>query len=337
MEAALDPLDAAESLLPHANANGAYDRECTICRYILHLSGGCVHVQSRSPACLRHSAELCDCPNSRRVMFYRKSIAQLERLVAGVERARGKKHKASDKEKAFGAAKARQKRAAAWVKKAKDALAQRHPPTPLDQLEAIMIGAEEFTWAGEDMDDVRRVASKVSIAIAFQRRTRRAQRRIAAAEDETSTDAAVGRSPRWTTRISSRRRLPGAHARASGRKYVKETDQERELAARKAAEEVEGARSAAEVGGGGRRALRWTSDDSGSGHASADNPVPRRRRRAAWPLRVTGGDSSSLRVAGRGAVRFPRGRGEFSPKRSRTARTSRNAWWRRSPSVEPEP
>ena len=30
------------------------------------------------------------------------------------------------------------------------------PPTPTTDLEAIMIAAEEFTWAGTDMDDVRK-------------------------------------------------------------------------------------------------------------------------------------------------------------------------------------
>ena len=88
--AALDPLDATDSLLPTDNANGAYDRECTICRYILHLSGVACVCNPGRPACLRHSAELCDCPNSNRVMFYRKSIAQLERLVSTTERACGR-------------------------------------------------------------------------------------------------------------------------------------------------------------------------------------------------------------------------------------------------------
>ena len=272
MEAALDPLDAAESLLPHANANGAYDRECTICRYILHLSGVACTCNPDRPACLRHSAELCDCPNSRRVMFYRKSIAQLERLVAGVERASGKKHKASDKEKAFGAAKARQKRAAAWVKKAKDALAQRTPPTPLDQLEAIMIGAEEFTWAGEDMDDVRRVASKVSIAIAFQRELAVLKRRIAAAEDG-DVDGRGG----WTEPAVDDADIVAAAAAGApmrvrrGGKYVnQETDQERELAARKAAEEVETRAAAAAAAAAGVAPSDADADDSGSGPASAD-------------------------------------------------------------------
>jgi hypothetical protein len=178
LEAALDPLDAAESLLPLDNANGVYDRECTICRYILHLSGVACTCNPDRPACLRHSAELCDCPNSHRVMFYRKSIAQLERLVSDTERACGKRAKPSEKEKAFGAARARQKRAAAWVKKAKDALAQKAPPTPTAELEAILVGAEEFTWGGEDMDDVRRAAAKVGIAIAFQRELAVLKRRI---------------------------------------------------------------------------------------------------------------------------------------------------------------
>ena len=191
MDVALDPLDDAESLLPTNNANGAYDRECTICRYILHLSGVACSCNPDRAACLRHCAELCECPNSHRVMFYRKSIAQLERLCASTERACGKRAKASEKEKAFGAAKSRQKRAAAWVKRAKDALEQKSPPTPTAELEAIMIAAEEFTWAGTDMDDVRKVAANVSIAIAFQKELAILKRRISLGEDE-SVDGRTG-------------------------------------------------------------------------------------------------------------------------------------------------
>jgi histone demethylase JARID1 len=51
----------------------------------------------------------------------------------------GKKHKAADKEKPFGSARARQKRAAAWVKRAKKALAQKTPPAPTVDLEAILM------------------------------------------------------------------------------------------------------------------------------------------------------------------------------------------------------
>ena len=185
MDAALDPLDDAESLLPTSNANGAYDRECTICRFILHLSGVACSCNPDRAACLRHSAELCECPNSHRVMFYRKSIAQLERLCANTERACGKRAKVSEKEKAYGVAKLRQKRAAAWVKRAKEALEQKSPPTPTTDLEAIMIAAEEFTWAGTDMDDVRKMAANVSIAIAFQKELAILKRRINLGEDET--------------------------------------------------------------------------------------------------------------------------------------------------------
>ena len=220
-----------------------------------------------------------------------------------MERASGKKHKVSDKEKAFGAAKARQKRAAAWVKKAKDALAQRTPPTPLDQLEAIMIGAEEFTWAGEDMDDVRRVASKVSIAIAFQRELAVLKGASPPPRTATSTDAAVGRSPRWTTRISSRRRLRGRPCACVGegstsiKRRIRRGNWRRE-----------------------RRRRRWRRGGSGGGGGGGRRALRRRRGRLWIRARVRGrirceeeggarrgpsashGVDSSSRVAGRGAV-----------------------------------
>ena len=196
LDAALDPTAETESVLALENANGAYDRECTICRYILHCSGVACSCNPNRPACLRHSAELCDCPPSHRVMFYRKSIAQLERLCNDVERASGKRSKASDKEKAFGSAKARQKRAAAWVKKAKETLAVKSPPKDLHELEQIMIAAEEFTWAGEDMNEVRKHAAKVGIAIAFQRELAVLKRRLAAEDDDASDEKTEGKD-RW--------------------------------------------------------------------------------------------------------------------------------------------
>ena len=84
-----------------------------------------------------------------------------------------------------------QEAAAAWVKRAKDALEQKSPPTPTAELEAIMIAAEEFTWAGTDMDDVRKVAANVSIAIAFQKELAILKRRISLGEDE-SVDGRTG-------------------------------------------------------------------------------------------------------------------------------------------------
>jgi histone demethylase JARID1 len=200
-----DPHDAAERVLPNENANGAYDRECTICRYILHLSGVACTCNPDRPACLRHSAELCDCPNSRRVLFYRKSIAQLEQLVKGVERACGGK-KAKTSQPADAAAKARQKKAAAWAKEAKAVLAQKAPPPAPEALERMLVASEEFTWAGEDMDDVRKVAHQVSIAIAFQRELAVLKRRIDAAERSPATpppSPSRGPSRRWTTPTSS--------------------------------------------------------------------------------------------------------------------------------------
>ena len=195
--------------LPARNANGAYDRECTICRYILHVSGVACACNPDRPACLRHSAELCDCPNAKRVMFYRKSVARLERMCREVERHAGcKKQKSSEKaqnQKDAAATKARVKRAAAWVREAKAALtaAAKRPPradiaaplepskgvsdegsNPLAELERLAVAAEEFTWAGEEMDETRAVAAKVHVAVAFQKELAVLKRRVAAAEIE---------------------------------------------------------------------------------------------------------------------------------------------------------
>jgi hypothetical protein len=243
-----DPHDAAERVLPNENANGAYDRECTICRYILHLSGVACTCNPDRPACLRHSAELCDCPNSRRVLFYRKSIAQLEQLVKGVERAcGGKKQKSS--QSADASAKARQKKAAAWAKEAKAVLAQKSPPPAPEALEKMLVASEEFTWAGEDMDDVRKVAHLVSIAIAFQRELAVLKRRIDAAGDagDAASEPITWSEPAVDDADIVVAAAAGAPVRVRrGGKYV-DRETEQEAAARRAAESEAAAAAEAKV------------------------------------------------------------------------------------------
>ena len=244
-----DPHDAAERVLPNENANGAYDRECTICRYILHLSGVACSCAPDRPACLRHSAELCDCDNSKRVLFYRKSIAQLEQLVKGVERLCGGK-KAKTSQPADAAAKARQKKAAAWAKEAKAVLAQKAPPPAPEALERMLVASEEFTWAGEDMDDVRKVAHQVSIAIAFQRELAVLKRRIDAAE-QLAGDAAAEPITWSEPEVDDADIVVAAAAGAPvrvrrGGKYV-DRETEQEAAARRAAESEAAAAAEAKV------------------------------------------------------------------------------------------
>ena len=230
-----------DGALSDKNANGTYDRECTICRYILHLSGVACTCNPDRPACLRHSNELCDCPNSKRVLFYRKSIAQLEGLVKTVERAcGGKKQKGGSglDAKSQAAAKARAKKSNAWVKEAMTALAPKSPPIAAEELDSILIASEEFTWAGEDMDGVREVAHNVSIAIAFQRELTVLKRRIDAVNNENDEDAT---RLAWSEPVVDDADIVVAAAAGApvrvrrGGKYVdRETDAE--AAARRAAE-----------------------------------------------------------------------------------------------------
>ena len=218
--------------LPARNANGAYDRECTICRYILHVSGVACACNPDRPACLRHSAELCDCPNAKRVMFYRKSVARLERMCREVERHAGcEKQKSSEKaqnQKDAAATKARVKRAAAWVREAfsltaaasarprADIAAPLEPEgvsdegsNPLAELERLAVAAEEFTWAGEEMDETRAVAAKVHVAVAFQKELAVLKRASPPPRKSRAPTKTSGRSgppsprARWTTPTSS--------------------------------------------------------------------------------------------------------------------------------------
>ena len=234
------------------NANGAYDRECTICRYILHLSGVACTCNPDRPACLRHSAELCDCPNSNKVLFYRKSIAQLEGLVRSVERqCGGKKQKgASLDAKSATSAKARSRKSQLWVKDAKAALAQKTPPLAPEALETILIASEEFTWAGEDMDDARGVAHKVSLAIAFQRELGVLKKRIDATLN--NVDGGETAAVAWQEQTVDDADIVVAAAagapvrvRRNGKYVDRETDAE--AAARRVAEETASAAAEAKV------------------------------------------------------------------------------------------
>jgi len=146
--------------------------ECIVCRHILYLSGVCCSCDPSRKACLRHAAELCDCKLSNRTMFYRKTLADLEKLTEKTERAVPSKELSIIK--AQNAAlkspvqnKNRLKRAQAWVKRVGEELVK-PPLPPLDDLKKLAIGAEEFIWGGSDMQGAREAHARVMNAIAWQ-------------------------------------------------------------------------------------------------------------------------------------------------------------------------
>jgi hypothetical protein len=145
------------------------DPECTICRSILHLSGVMCKCNVGRKACLRHCAELCDCTSANRVLFYRKTLEDIEKLVSTVEKSTSTEHRKqiNAEFKPFGGGKARINKANAWIKKVKQAL-EKAPLAEISDLHSLAIAGEEFLWGGSEMAETRKMAAKITIAKRWQ-------------------------------------------------------------------------------------------------------------------------------------------------------------------------
>ena len=145
------------------------DPECTICRSILHLSGVVCKCNIGRKACLRHCAELCECAADNRVLFYRKTLEDIEKLVSTVEKSTSAEHRkqinADFKPVACG--KARITKANAWVKKVKQAL-EKAPMPEIADLQSLAVAGEEFVWGGSEMAETRKLSAKIALAKKWQ-------------------------------------------------------------------------------------------------------------------------------------------------------------------------
>ena len=147
--------------------------ECFQCKHLLHTSYvSCESCDPKIKACLRHSAELCDCSISSRRMFYRQTIADLEALVKKTEKAVSAKDLTSLKSKHadLGTVSVNTnlaKKAQAWAKQVGDDL-NKLPLPPADKLKVLLAEGEKFVWGGSDMKAAREAYSRVVNAIAWQ-------------------------------------------------------------------------------------------------------------------------------------------------------------------------
>ncbi|KAJ7563072.1 hypothetical protein O6H91_03G095700 [Diphasiastrum complanatum] len=57
------------------------DQECIICRYYLHLSAVVCSCRPEKAVCLQHARQLCECSADKQQLLYRYSIAELEDLL----------------------------------------------------------------------------------------------------------------------------------------------------------------------------------------------------------------------------------------------------------------
>ena len=121
-------------------------------------------------ACLKHCAELCEeCALDNRVLFYRKTLEDIEKLVSTVEKSTPAEHRkqinADFKPVACG--KARITKANAWTKKVKQALEKAPLPCVAD-LQSLAVAGEEFVWGGSEMAETRKLSAKIALAKKWQ-------------------------------------------------------------------------------------------------------------------------------------------------------------------------
>ena len=154
------------------DASNSGSDECVVCRHILYSSGvGCSCDETRK-ACLRHVNDLCKCAMSKKTMFYRETVADLESLVKKTEKALSQKELASLKSKhsdldSVTVNKNLVKKAQAWVKRVGEELVK-PPLPPLDKMRNLLAAGEEFIWGGADMKAAREAYTRVTNAVAWQ-------------------------------------------------------------------------------------------------------------------------------------------------------------------------
>merc|ERR1712072_521575 len=155
-----------EARLRTATRTAEDDPECVICRSMLHLSGIMCKCNVRRKACLRHCTELCEeCALDNRVLFYRKTLEDIEKLVSTVEKSTLAEHRKQINAdfKSVACGKARITKANAWTKKVKQALEKAPLPCVAD-LQSLAVAGEEFVWGGSEMAETRKLSAKIVLA-----------------------------------------------------------------------------------------------------------------------------------------------------------------------------
>ncbi|KAI5070351.1 hypothetical protein GOP47_0014694 [Adiantum capillus-veneris] len=145
------------------------DPECVICKYCLFFSAVTCSCCPGRAVCLQHSEHLCECSKDQQHLLYRYSLAELDELQLQLDscdsaddESGGKQRKGCRQSNAVVAAKrikqakssaiAHTKLADTWCSKANALLCT--TPKLLD-VENLLREAEQFLWAGHEMDSVR--------------------------------------------------------------------------------------------------------------------------------------------------------------------------------------
>lgn len=151
------------------------DPECIICRYFLHLSAVVCSCRPDAFVCLQHAERLCECDPDQQCLLYRYTMAELEDLlfmedgnfaerenVMKDSRVRSRrvstKQSTSSQKHLVKKVKGRnityKELAEAWLASARAIL---RSSISQDDINDILKQAEQFLWAGHEMDAVRSI------------------------------------------------------------------------------------------------------------------------------------------------------------------------------------
>lgn len=156
------------------------DPECMICGYYLYISALTCSCCPGKSVCLQHSEQLCECSMEQHQLLYRYSLAELDNLQLEIQRTvnadpslssesfRGKQRRRCRQsestmvmKKVNGSMVSQTKLAEIWVMKAQSVL---QSTSKLSTIENLLMEAEEFLWAGHEMDPVRLLETELRSA-----------------------------------------------------------------------------------------------------------------------------------------------------------------------------
>ncbi|KAE8055327.1 hypothetical protein FH972_012174 [Carpinus fangiana] len=143
------------------------DPTCIICKQYLYLSAVVCHCRPSAFVCLEHWEHLCECKSSRLCLLYRQTLAELYDLVLTVDkysceemeesRSIRKQTSCSTELNAFtkkikGGHVTLDQLAAQWLLQSRKIFRN---PFSSEAYDAVLKDAEQFLWAGSEMDPVR--------------------------------------------------------------------------------------------------------------------------------------------------------------------------------------
>ncbi|KAK3434357.1 hypothetical protein EUGRSUZ_D01851 [Eucalyptus grandis] len=148
------------------------DPKCIICQQYLYLSAVVCDCRPSAFVCLEHWQHICECKPSKHCLLYRHTLAELSDLLLTVDNYNGEETQRSkvlqqrslSSEMSSSVKKVKSGHATLahladqWLLRSTDALKN---PFSKDIYQELLKEAEQFLWAGSDMDPVRTMAKKL--------------------------------------------------------------------------------------------------------------------------------------------------------------------------------